>query len=75
VGVSEILALIDHDIAQLQRARALLANGTAKLPSKAAAHSAKKPGKKKRLLSPEGRRRIVEAAKHRWAEQKKISGK
>jgi hypothetical protein len=77
VGVSEILAQIDHEIAQLQQARAVLAGGSAATPKKAAAApAAKKPGKKKkRNLTPEGRKRIAEAVKRRWAEQKKAAAK
>ncbi len=64
MGVSEILATIDHEIAQLQQARALLSGGVtpaakkkagrprksaAKLKkSAAAASSAAKPAKKKK---------------------------
>jgi hypothetical protein len=73
VGVSEILAQIDREIAQLQQARALL-GGSAKATTKkiaAAPSSAKKVVKKKRNLTPEGRKRIAEAVKRRWAEQKK----
>ena len=73
VGVSEILAQIDREIAQLQRARALLSSGS-NVGSKTAAAS-KKSGKKKRNLSPEGRKRIAEAVRRRWAEQRKASGK
>lgn len=69
MGVAEILAQIDHEIAQLQKARDLLAGTQAK--SKAASSAAPKPAKKKRRLTPEGRRRIAEAVKRRWAEQKK----
>jgi hypothetical protein len=76
VGVSEILAQIDGEIAQLQYARALLAGKAApatKKPKRAPA--SKKAGKtKKRNLSPEGRKRIAEAVKRRWAEQKKSAG-
>ena len=79
MGVSEILIHIDHEIAQLQRARTLLASGFGATRGKAAAAPiAKKAYKKrkKRHLSPEGRRRIAEAARRRWAEQKKAaSGK
>jgi hypothetical protein len=73
VGVSEILAQIDREIAQLQRARALLSGSTAtpKKAAPAAAPAAKKAAKKKRNLTPEGRKRIAEAVKRRWAEQKK----
>jgi hypothetical protein len=76
VGVSEILTQIDHEIAQLQRARTLLAGGVAARPKKVAtAPATKKPTKKKknRNLSPEGRKRIAEAVKRRWAEQKKAA--
>ena len=75
MGVSEILAQIDKEIAQLQQARALLGGGAAPAPKKAAAApAAKKPvKKKKRNLSPEGRKRIAEAVKRRWAEQKKAA--
>jgi hypothetical protein len=76
VGVSDILAQIDREIAQLQQARALLGGGSAPAPKKAAsAPVTKKTVKKKRNLTPEGRKRIAEAVKRRWAEQKKASGK
>jgi hypothetical protein len=76
VGVSDILAQIDREIAQLQQARALLAGGSVAAPKKAAAApAAKKVAKKKRNLTPEGRKRIAEAVKRRWAEQKKAAAK
>lgn len=72
MGVSEILAQIDREIAQLQYARTLLTGEKKAAPKKAAtAIAPKKPRKKKRNLSPEGRKRIAEAVKRRWAEQKK----
>jgi hypothetical protein len=83
VGVTEILVQIDRDLALLNQARALLTGNTVVAASqkKAAAHSAKKPATKKtaakqpakktRNLSPEGRKRIAEAVKRRWAAQKK----
>jgi len=81
MGVSEILATIDQEIAQLQQARALL-SGTAAPTAKKKAGRPKKAAavaspaaklakkKKKRNLSPEGRKRIAEAVKKRWAAQK-----
>ena len=76
MGVSEILAQIDREIAQLQQARSLLGGAAATAPKKAAAaRAAKKPVKKKRNLTPEGRKRIAEAVKRRWAEQKKAAAK
>ena len=77
MGVSEILAQIDKEIAQLQQARSLLGGKAATAPKKAApAPAAKKTvkkRKKKRNLTPEGRKRIAEAVKRRWAEQKKAA--
>jgi hypothetical protein len=73
VGVSEILAQIDREIAQLQHARALLGGSPAAPPKKRVGRPPKKAMKKKRNLSPEGRRRIAEAVKRRWAEQKKAA--
>jgi hypothetical protein len=73
VGVAEILAQIDREIAQLQRARTLLkpgANG-----SNGNGNHVLRPGKK-RNLTPEGRRRISEAVRRRWVRQRKAeSGK
>jgi hypothetical protein len=72
VGLSDILTQIDREIAQLQHARALLAGKAAKKDK--AAPAARKPGKKKkRNLTPEGRKRIAEAVKRRWAEQRKAA--
>ena len=86
MGVSEILATIDREIAQLQQARALLSGTAAPTPKKkagrpkkvvaavtpAAAKPAKKVArKKKRNLSPEGRKRIAEAVKRRCELQRK----
>lgn len=71
--VSRIIAEIDVQIQKLQQARALLA-GTQTVRvgpgrpkgSKAAA---------KRKLSPEGRKRIADAMKKRWAERRKQNAK
>lgn len=74
MGVPEILTHIDREIAQLQQARTLL-TGTHEKSTKIAT-ATKKTAKKKRNLTPEGRKRIAEAVKRRWAEQKKAaSGK
>jgi hypothetical protein len=77
--VSRILAEIDAQISKLQQARELLSGGTAKTArgpgrpkgSKNAgtAAVAKKTGK--RRLSAEGRKRIADAMKKRWAERRK----
>ena len=66
VRMENILKSIDAEIARLQQARGLLVKaGTA--PKKIA----KRAANKKRILSPEGRARIVAALKARWAAQKK----
>ncbi len=68
MGIWSILAEIDREIAQLQQARAVLSGNTAKT---GAAPRVKKSKRKKRNLTPEGRKRIAEAVKRRWAAQKK----
>jgi hypothetical protein len=82
MGASEILSAIDYEIAQLQKARTALIGSSASKksaasPKKAAkvAVAAAKPAKKKRKLTPEGRKRIAEAVKKRWAAQKAAAGK
>ncbi len=91
MGVAEILATIDSEIANLQQARALLSGGAAPAAKKKAGRpkksaykkaaavspAAAKPAKrkKKRHLSPEGRKRIAEAVKKRWAAQKAAAAK
>lgn len=84
MALSDILASIDSEIAQLQRARALLGGAGAPVAKKKAGRpkkviaevvtpAAKSAKKKKRNLSPEGRKRIAEAVKRRWAAQKKAA--
>jgi len=79
--LSKILAEIDLEIARLEQARTLLsgdeapaARKTRKARSTEAAVEAPKR-KKKRNLSPEGRKRIAEAVRRRWELQKKAAGK
>ena len=78
MAVSTIIAEIDAQIAKLQQARALLigtlpqssGRGRPKGSKNAVvAVSAKKTSKRK--LSPEGRKRIADAMKKRWAERRK----
>jgi hypothetical protein len=75
MGVTDILSQIDKEIAQLQHVRALLTGkaAAATRKTKAAPAAAKPAKKKKRNLSPEGRKRIAEAVKKRWAEQKRAA--
>ena len=81
--VSRIIAEIDSQISKLQQARELLAGTTNNIGkgrgrpkgsknSKAAAAPAVS---KKRRLSPEGRKRIADAMKRRWAERRKLAAK
>lgn len=86
--VSRIIAEIDAQISKLQQARTLLA-GTAQIATKgpgrpkgrktAAKVSSAAPKKatagRKRKLSAEGRKRIADAMKKRWAERRKQNAK
>jgi hypothetical protein len=80
VEVKRILDEIDAQISKLQQARALLAGTTAPAGrgrpkgSKSAA-AAPSAAPRKRKLSAEGRRRIAEAMKKRWAERRKQNAK
>lgn len=82
--MTEVLSKIDEEIAKLQQARALLAGTSAPKAkagrgrpkgSKNAASVAAPPAakKRKRQLSPEGRKAIADAMKKRWAERRKAS--
>jgi hypothetical protein len=83
VEVNRIIAEIDAQISKLQQARALLAGtttsagrtgrGRPKGSKNGAAASTTKP--RKRKLSPEGRKRIADAMKKRWAERRKQNPK
>jgi hypothetical protein len=85
VEVSRIIAEIDAQISKLQQARTLLAGTTAtkkrtgpgrpKGSKNAAAATAAATSPRKRKLSPEGRKRIADAMKKRWAERRKQSAK
>ena len=59
MGLHEILTQIDREISQLKQARVLLEGDPRHTP-------------RKRNLTPEGRRRIAEAVKRRWALQKQL---
>jgi hypothetical protein len=80
VKVDEILAGIDQEIARLQQARTLLAGdqprrgrprGSKSVKTTTKAAKPAKTARKQRRLSPEGRKRIADAMKKRWAERKK----
>jgi hypothetical protein len=79
--VSRIIAEIDAQISKLQQARELL-SGTVKAhkgpgrPKGSKNAKTKSPASTgKRRLSPEGRKRIADAMKRRWAERRKQTAK
>lgn len=71
--VKDIVAELDREIARLQQARALLGGETVKKRAAASKKAAVVKPAKKRKLTPEGRKRIAEAMKRRWAERKKLA--
>jgi hypothetical protein len=81
--VSRIIAEIDAQISKLQQARQLLSGTIAagsKGPgrpkgSKNAKTATRAAATSKRRLSPEGRKRIADAMKRRWAERRKLAAK
>jgi hypothetical protein len=80
--LTKILAEIDLEISRLEQARTLLAGETDSVgkktrKNKSAVVDSESPvkRKKKRNLSPEGRKRIAEAVRRRWELQKKAAAK
>ncbi len=74
MAIDSILALIDVEIAKLTQVRSLLAT-TGKVVAKLTQRKTKKTpalakAKKRRVLSPEARKRIADAQRKRWAAQK-----
>jgi hypothetical protein len=79
MAIDSILAQIDAEIATLTQVRSLLAN-TGKAATKVTKRKTKKApaktkAKKRRVLSPEARKRIADAQRKRWAAQKAKSKK
>jgi hypothetical protein len=74
MAIESIVAQIDSEITKLVRVRALLSNSgkvSARLTAlKARTAPAKPKARKKRVLSPEARKRIADAQRRRWAAQK-----
>jgi hypothetical protein len=85
VEVNRIIAEIDAQILKLQQARSLLAGtttsaartgrGRPKGSKNTAASATPATAPRKRKLSPEGRKRIADAMKKRWAERRKQTAK
>jgi hypothetical protein len=77
VAVSTIIAEIDAQIAKLQQARSLLIGTLPQSAGRGRPRGSKNAvvavsvKKTKRKLSPEGRKRIADAMKKRWAERRK----
>lgn len=63
----KILEAIDEYISRLQEARALLSNERGRPTIRRRSPS----GRRKRVLSPEARKRIADAQRARWAKWKK----
>jgi hypothetical protein len=73
MAIDSILAQIDAEIARLTQARTLLADlGTASIAiaEPVSKKSSAVTKRKKRVLSPEARKRIADAQRKRWAAQK-----
>lgn len=79
----QVIQVIDAEIERLQEARAVLAGsgskrgpGRPKVASrhKTSATTTAKATNPKRRLSAEGRKRIADAMRKRWAERKKAQG-
>jgi hypothetical protein len=90
VALSGIIAEIDAEIMKLQQARAVLSGVTQSTPSGRGRPKGSKNAKvtiaakvatpaksttTKRKLSPEGRKRIADAMKKRWADRRKQTTK
>lgn len=76
MSIDSILAEVDAEIARLTQVRALLADSgkvTAKLNGRKAVSTLKT--RRKRVLSPEARKRIADAQRKRWAAQRAKSKK
>lgn len=75
MDVSRLVQEIDAEISRLQQARALLSGDSARRgpgrPKSATVGAAPNRRRRKRRLSPEGRKRIADAMRKRWAERKK----
>jgi hypothetical protein len=76
--VSRIIAEIDAQIAKLQQARELLSGAAGKTKGPGRPKGSKNAvgtRRRRHKLSAEGRKRISESQKRRWAEQRKAAGK
>jgi hypothetical protein len=65
-----MISALDEEIRRLETVRTLLRNSR-DVTSTLALRNGNVTPAKKRQISPEGRRRIIEAQRRRWAKQKK----
>jgi hypothetical protein len=73
MDLNSIIASIDEEISTLKSVRQLLSgSGSTKASAKSATT---KPGRKRRRLSAEARKKIADAQRLRWAKQKKATQK
>ena len=69
----EMIAALDQEIQRLETARTLLRRSHDLAAGFSFRSASAKPAAK-RQMSPEGRRRIIEAQRRRWAKQRKEEG-
>jgi len=77
MSIESILAEIDAEIARLTQVRTLLGGAGSVASSVTDRQTKKTPSKsrKRRVLSPDARKRIADAQRKRWAAQKAKSKK
>lgn len=66
MNTAALIQAVDEEIARLQRARLILSGDS---------QDKRDVIRRKRVLSPEARQRIVDAQKKRWAKQKRAAKK
>jgi hypothetical protein len=75
---TEMIAALDDEIERLEKVRTLLQDTKDLAPkyeralARGGVKTAKRPA---RRMTPEGRRRIIEAQKRRWAKQREAAAK
>ena len=76
MSFSSVLDDLDAEIAKLRQARALLSEDGELPAEQHRTRNIEKPvSRRKHKMTPEGRKRIAEAVKRRWAAQKKTASK
>jgi hypothetical protein len=70
----EIIVELDHEIQRLETARTLIRNSRDVTADISVRNGHALPAMR-RHISPEGRKRIIEAQRRRWAKQKKEGAK